>query len=488
MPTTTQVKVTKNYVNGAWVDSKGTESQEVINPATGEAIGKVVFSTSAEVDAAVKAARAAFPEWRSTPPVTRARYMFKLKNALEERFEECAKACTTEVGKTLEESRGEVRRAIEVVEVMTGAPTLMKGQSLEDIAAGLDCAVFRQPLGVFAAIAPFNFPFMVPLWSLPAAIAAGNTFIVKPSETVPLSQQLVFEILDELDLPPGVVNLVNGGKDVVNALLAHPGIRGVSFVGSTATAKHVYVEAARHGKRVQSLGGAKNFILVMPDAVLGSTVNALMGSCLGCAGQRCLAGSNIVAVGDIHDALRDGLVEKAKAMKVGNGLDPTVHMGPVSTRAAKERVLRMIELGVKEGAKLVLDGRGVKVPAHPNGFYIGPTIFDEVTPSMTIAKEEIFGPVFNIMRAKDFEEAMAWVEDCPFANAGSIFTSSGKWAREFGYRLPASMCGVNIGVAAPMAYFSFGGSRLSFFGDLKAHGGESIDFYTDRKVISSRWL
>ena len=285
-----------------------------------------------------------------------------------------------------------------------------------------------------------------------------------------------------------MVNLVNGGKDVVNTLLSHPDVRGVSFVGSTNVAKHVYSEAAKHGKRVQALGGAKNFLMVMPDADIPSTAKALMGSCLGCAGQRCLAGSNIVAVGDVHDKLCKALLESAKAIKVGYGLDASVQMGPLATKKAMERVLHMIDVGVKEGAKLLLDGRNVKVSGHPNGFYIGPTIFDGVTPEMTIAKEEIFGPVFSIIRAKDFDEGMKMVEACPYANAGSIFTSSGKWAREFGYRLPASMCGINIGVAAPMSFFSFGGARNSFFGDLKAHGGESIDFYTDRKVISSRWF
>ena len=482
------MKIARNYINGEWKTPQGAHSQDIINPATGEALGSVTFSTDGEVDAAAKAARAAFPEWRATPPVTRARYMFKLKQALEDRFDDAAKLCSMEVGKTLEESRGEVRRGIEVVEVMAGISTLMKGQSTEDIAAGLDCVTYRQPVGVFAAIAPFNFPFMVPLWFLPPAIASGNTFIVKPSEQVPLSQQLLFEILDELNLPPGVVNLVNGGKDAVNSMLSHPDINGVSFVGSTQTAKYIYAEAARHGKRVQSLGGAKNFMLIMPDADIPATVNALLGSCYGCAGQRCLAGSNIVTVGDAHDKLRDALLEKARAMKTGNGLTLGVNMGAIASKKAKERILEMIESGIKEGAKLILDGRGVKVEGCPDGYYIGPCIFDDVTLSMRIAKEEIFGPVVNLLRVKDFEEGMRLVEDCPYANAGSIFTASGKWAREFGYRLPASMCGVNIGVAAPMASFSFGGSRSSFFGDLKAHGQESIDFYTDRKVISSRWF
>jgi malonate-semialdehyde dehydrogenase (acetylating)/methylmalonate-semialdehyde dehydrogenase len=483
-----EIKKVKNYINGQWVEIKGKESQDIINPATGEVIGNVGFSTKEEVDTAITAAHNAFYEWRTTPPITRARYMFKLKNILEERFDELVKICSMEVGKTLEESRGEVRRAIEVVEVMTGITSIMKGQTLEDIAAGLDCMVYKQPLGVFAAITPFNFPFMVALWFLPPALVTGNTFVLKPSEQDPLSQQLVFEILEELNLPDGVVNLVNGGHDAVNAILRNEQVAGVSFVGSTATAKYIYAEAAKYGKRVQSLGGAKNFMLVMPDADINGTVNALIGSCFGCAGQRCLAGSNIVTVGDVHDKLRDALLEKAKSIKVGNGLVAGTQMGAIASKKAKERILQYIEIGVKEGAKLLLDGRNVDVPEYPGGFYIGPTIFDDVTPDMTIVKDEIFGPVIGLIKAKDFEEGIKMAEACPYANAGSIFTASGKWAREFGYRLPASMCGVNIGIGAPMSFFSFGGARNSFFGDLKVHGEECIDFYTDRKVVSVRWF
>lgn len=482
------IKNVRNYIDGGWVDVKGKEGNDVVNPSTGEVMAKVNYSTKEEVDLAVSAASAAFTEWRATPPVTRARYMFKLKNLLEERFDEAVKICSMEVGKTLEESRGEVRRAIEVVEVMAGITSLMKGSSLEDIAAGLDCTAYRQPMGVFAAICPFNFPYMVPLWFLPPAIATGNTFVLKPSEQVPLSQQFLFEVLDELNLPPGVVNLVNGAHDVVNNILQHPDIKGVSFVGSSATAKYIYSEGAKYGKRVQALGGAKNFMVVMPDADINGTVNAIIGSSFGCAGQRCLAGSNIIAVSDIHDELIKAVLKKASAIKVGNSLDPLSQMGAIASKKAKERILSYIETGLKEGAKLLLDGRSVKVPEYQNGFYIGPTIFDGVTPGMTIAKEEIFGPVFGIIRAKDFEEAMSMIEKSPYANAGSIFTGSGKWAREFGYRLPASMCGVNIGIAAPMSFFSFGGARQSFYGDLKVHGQESIDFYTDRKVVSARWF
>lgn len=482
------IKVTKNYVGGEWCAATGSERLDVVNPATGEKIGETVFSSAADVERAVKAAKEAFWEWRTTPPLTRARYLFKFKQILEDRFEECARVCTMEVGKTLDESRGEVRRAIEVVEVMTGITSLMKGETLEDIAADIDCVVFRQPIGVFAAVCPFNFPFMVPLWFLPPAIASGNTFIVKPSELVPLSQQLVFEMLDELNLPPGVVNLVNGGKETVEAILHNPDIAGVSFVGSTQTARFIYSECAKYGKRVQALGGAKNFIIVMPDANIQATVAALIGSCFGCAGQRCLAGSNVIAVGEVHDKLVDAFVERAKAVKVGNGLEPATQMGPVVSKKALERILYYIELGVKEGAKLVLDGRNVKVDDYPNGFYIGPTIFDNVSPEMKIAQEEIFGPVVGIIRADDFDHAMEIINGSPYANASSIFTCNGKWAREFAYRVPALMCGINIGIAAPMAFFPFGGARQSFFGDIKAHGKESIDFYTDKKVLTIRWF
>lgn len=482
-----ETKNVRNYINGEWVEVKGKDGNDVINPSTGEVMARVNYSTKEEVDSAVSSAFAAFGEWRATPPVTRARYMFKLKNILEERFNDAVKICSMEVGKTLEESRGEVRRAIEVVEVMAGIPSLMKGSSLEDIAAGIDCTVYRQPMGVFAAICPFNFPFMVPLWFLPPAIATGNTFILKPSEQVPLSQQFLFEVIDELNLPGGVINLVNGGKDVVNSILQDTRIAGVSFVGSSATAKYIYSEGAKYGKRVQALGGAKNFIVVMPDADINATVNAIIGSSFGCAGQRCLAGSNIVTVGDIHDKLLQELVKKAGAIKTGNALSPSSQMGAIASKKAKEKILGYIETGIKEGAKLILDGRDVKVD-DPNGFYIGPTIFDAITPDMTIAKEEIFGPVIGIIHAKDFEDAMTMIEKTPYANAGSIFTASGKWAREFGYRLPASMCGINIGIAAPMSFFSFGGARQSFYGDLKVHGAEAIDFYTDRKAISTRWF
>jgi malonate-semialdehyde dehydrogenase (acetylating)/methylmalonate-semialdehyde dehydrogenase len=364
----------------------------------------------------------------------------------------------------------------------------MMGTSLEDIAHNIDCHTVRQPLGVFAAITPFNFPAMVPLWFWPHAVACGNTFIVKPSERVPLSQVKIFELMHEAGFPDGVVNMVNGAKDAVNAILDHPGIAGVSFVGSSPVAHHVYKRAAEAGKRVQALGGAKNFVVVMPDADMDRAASISTESCFGCAGERCLANSIVLAVGDAYDGIRDKLVAEAKTLKVGNGEDAGVTMGPVITKQHREKVLGYIEQGIKEGAKLLLDGRDYKDPKHPEGYYLGPTIFDEVTPEMVIGREEIFGPVLVIMRAKTFDEAVAMVKKHELGNATSIFTSSGRYAREYRYHVEPSMLGVNIGVAAPMAFFPFGGAKGSFYGDLKAHGRDAIEFYTDKKVVISRWF
>jgi malonate-semialdehyde dehydrogenase (acetylating)/methylmalonate-semialdehyde dehydrogenase len=451
-------------------------------------IGRTPLSTAADVDAAVQAAATAFPAWRDTPVNARAQVLYKYKARLEEHFEELARTVTTEHGKTLDESRGSVRRAIECVEVACGAPSLMQGFGLEDIAAGIDCHVVRQPLGVVAAIAPFNFPAMVPLWFLPFAIVTGNTFVLKPSEQVPLSQRRMAELLQQCDLPPGVVNLVNGGRDVVNAICDHPGIRAVSFVGSTPVAKHVYARATASGKRVQALGGAKNFVVVMPDADFDRSIATITESFYGCAGERCLAGSMLVPVGDAHQPARERIVESARALKVGDGLEPGVKMGPVISAAHRDRVLQYIDKGAAEGAKLVLDGRGARVPERPNGYFVGPTVFDDVSPRMTIGRDEIFGPVASIAPVKTLEEAIAMMQAHPNANATSIFTSSGKAAREFAKHATASMVGVNIGVAAPMAYFPFGGAKDSFFGDLKAHGRDGIEFYTDKKVTITRWF
>ncbi len=477
-----------NFVGGRWVASRAAESLDVHNPATGEVIAKTPLSTGEDLDAAVQAAKKAFPAWRDTPAVVRARALFRFRQLLEDHFEELAATVTREHGKTLDESRGSVRRGIESVEVACGTPSLMMGYGLENIASGIDCNVIRQPLGVCAAIAPFNFPAMVPLWFLPFAVATGNTFIVKPSEQVPLTQRLMVQLLEQCGLPPGVVSLVNGGRSVVEAICDHPDIRAVSFVGSTAVAKAVYQRGTHAGKRVQALGGAKNFIVVMPDADLDRTIEIITESFFGCAGERCLAGSVLLPVGPVHAEARERLTAAARALKVGDGSQDGVGMGPVISAGHRKRVVGYIEKGIAEGAKLVLDGRANPVADRPNGFFLGPTLFDGVTPAMTIGHEEIFGPVASITPVKTLEDAIAVMHAHPNANATSIFTSSGKAAREYARLATASMVGVNIGVAAPMAQFPFGGAKDSFFGDLKAHGRDAYEFYTDKKVVISRWF
>ncbi|MGA7991545.1 MAG: CoA-acylating methylmalonate-semialdehyde dehydrogenase [Thermoanaerobaculia bacterium] len=488
-PASGNAPVLRDLVGGTWVDSRATSHGDVFNPATGQVIAKAPLGTRADVDAAVAAAKAAFPGWRATPVVERARAMFAFKNRLEEHFEEIARIVTTEHGKTLDESRGSVRRGIEAVEVACGMPSMMMGYGLEDIARGLDCDVHRQPIGVFAAIAPFNFPAMVPLWFLPFAVATGNTFVVKPSELVPLSQKRMHELLQDC-VPPGVVNLVNGGADVVNGLCEHPDVRGVSFVGSTPVARHVYRTASHAGKRVQALGGAKNFIVVMPDADLDKSIGIVSESCYGCAGERCLAGSIVVTVGGAthHADVRARLVAAAKAIRVGDGLEPGVTMGPVIRETARQRILGYVEKGLAEGAELVLDGRGHTVKGRESGFFLGPTVFDKVSPKSAIGREEIFGPVLSLMNVPDLAGALELLHAHPQANATSIFTGSGKAARTFASQAPPTMVGVNVGVAAPMSFFPFGGSKESFFGDVKAHGRDGIAFYTDQKVVIERWF
>jgi len=476
-----------NFIGGSWVASKATEFLDVHNPATGEVIARTPLSTGEDLDAAVAAAQRAFPGWRDTPPTVRARAMFRFRELLNESFEELARTVTREHGKTLEESRGSVRRGIECVEAACAAPSLMMGYGQENIASGIDCHVLRQPLGVCAAIAPFNFPAMVPLWFLPFAVATGNTFLVKPSEQVPLTQRLIAGLLERCGLPPGVVNLVNGGREVVEGICDHPGIRAVSFVGSTPVAKAVYTRGTAAGKRVQALGGAKNFVVVMPDADLDRAMSVITESFYGCAGERCLAGSVLVPVGSAHAEARDRLAASARSLRVGDGMEPGVSMGPLISAKHRDRVLGYIETGVAEGARLVVDGRKNPVADRPNGYFLGPTLFDGVSPGMAIGREEIFGPVASITPVKSLEEAVAVMQAHPNANATSIFTSSGKAAREYARLATASMVGVNIGVAAPMAQFPFGGARDSFFGDLKAHGRDAYEFYTDKKVVMTRW-
>jgi malonate-semialdehyde dehydrogenase (acetylating)/methylmalonate-semialdehyde dehydrogenase len=482
-----QAEILSNFVGGKWMPSSAAEFLDVHNPARGTVIARTPLSTGRDVDLAVAAATKAYAAWSQTPPVVRARAMFRFKTLLEDHFEELATLVTTEHGKTLDESRGSVRRGIECVEVACGGPSMLMGYGLENVAAGIDCTVMKQPIGVCAAIAPFNFPAMVPLWFLPFALVCGNTFVLKPSEQVPLSQKRMFELLERCDLPPGVVNLVHGGREVVEAICDHPGIKAVSFVGSTPVARRVYQRASHAGKRVQALGGAKNFIIVMPDADLDRSIPTIAESFYGCAGERCLAGSVLLPVGGAHTAARDRLIEAAASMKVGDGLEPGVTMGPVISARHRDRVLSYVERGVTEGARLALDGRTTRVEDRPEGFFVGPSVFDDVSPAMAIGREEIFGPVASVCPVKDLEDAFRVMESHPNANATSIFTTSGKAAREFSHRATASMVGVNIGVAAPMAYFPFGGARDSFFGDLKVHGRDAFEFYTDKKVTISRW-
>jgi malonate-semialdehyde dehydrogenase (acetylating)/methylmalonate-semialdehyde dehydrogenase len=477
----------RNYISADWRTSSASEYMPITNPATGESLGSVPVGTAKDVAEAVAAAKAAFPAWRDTPAPVRARYLFDLRNVMEKHFDELCALCTAEHGKTLDESKGDVRRGIDNVETAAGMPTLMMGQALEQVSPGIDCTSVRQPMGVFAAIAPYNFPSMVPLWFLPYAIASGNTFVVKPSEQVPLSQLRLFELIDQIGLPKGVVNTVNGAKDVVNAILEHEDIAGVSFVGSSPVAKHVYERCGATGKRVQALGGAKNFTVVMDDCSWEKSIANIIDSAYGCAGQRCLATSVVVGVGPAYARLRESLVAAAKKVKVGNGALAGVTMGPVISARHKEKVLGYIERGVKEGAELLLDGRGLKVEGCPSGHFIGPTLFANVSPNMAIANEEIFGPVLCLLEAKTLDDAIHTAKSHPLANAASIYTQNGSSARKFTTEIDAAMVGVNIGVAAPMSYFTFGGSKGSFFGDLKAHGRESVLFYTQNKTAIQRW-
>ena len=479
----TAVRTLKNYVGGNWVETEASKRLDVTNPATGEKLAEVPLSSREDVDRAVRAAREAFPGWRRTPPLERARACFELKYLLEEEKDELARLVTRDNGKALKDAAGEIRRGIECVEVATGIPSLMQGANLEDVSRGIDSDLVRQPIGVFAAITPFNFPFMVPLWFLPFAIACGNTFVVKPSEQDPLAMELTFELLDRIGLPPGVVNLVNGGADAVDALLEHPEVNGISFVGSTPVARHVYETAAKHGKRVQALGGAKNHVIVMPDADLEGAVDGVLSSAFHAAGQRCLANSVCVAVGEVYEPLRRALAEKGAHMVVGDGSDPETEVGPVISESARERILAWIERGLEEGGELILDGRE---RGSDEDRFIGPTII-EAEPESPIAKEEIFGPVLTLLRARDLDHALEILNSSSKGNAASLFTTSGAAMRKFRYEAECGMLGVNIGVAAPMSFFPFTGWKDSFFGDLHAHGRDAIDFYTEKKVVITRW-
>jgi malonate-semialdehyde dehydrogenase (acetylating) / methylmalonate-semialdehyde dehydrogenase len=485
--TTVQEPKLRNYVNGVWRASTATEFVEVINPATAEVLTHTPLSTRADVDAAVQTAAEAFPAWRRTAPGERIQYLFKLKNLLEEHIDELARLITLENGKTFGEAKAELRRGIENVEVACGIPMMMQGYNLEDVTSGVDEMMIRQPLGVVAAITPFNFPAMIPFWFLPYAIACGNTLVLKPSERVPLTMRRAIELIEKTGIPRGVVNLVNGGREVVDALCDHPRVRAISFVGSTPVAKHVYARAAASGKRMQCQGGAKNHVIVLPDADMELATQIISDSAFGCAGQRCLAVSVAVTIGEAQKTFRDAIAQAASAIRVGSGLDSGVQMGPVITRESKQRIESLIDKGVGEGAKPVVDGRNTKIPNHEQGNFLKPTVLDGLPASSQLAHTEIFGPVLSLVHANSMDEAMEFLSQSPYGNQASLFTTSGATARRFRYEAPAGNIGINIGVAAPMAYFPFSGWKESFFGILHGQGRDAVEFYTESKVVIERW-
>ena len=475
-----------------WVDGKPysastTRYGEIANPATGEVLRHVPFANAADVDAAVQAASAAFPAWRSAPPLRRARVLMRFRALLEAHKKDVAKIVTEEHGKTLADAEGSVTRGIEVVEFATGIPHLLKGDYSENVGSDVDAYSIRQPVGVCAGITPFNFPAMVPMWMFPIAIACGNTFILKPSERDPTTSLRLAELLAEAGLPDGVFNVVHGDKEAVDAILAHPGVKAVSFVGSTPIARYIYETGAKNGKRVQALGGAKNHAIVMPDADLDFATEAIIGAAYGSAGERCMAVSAVVAVGDAADPIRDKLAARAKCIRTGPGHVADIEMGPVITCAARDRIIGLIDKGVAEGATLVLDGRKPAVPGHDSGFFVGPTLFDRVTPEMAIYCEEIFGPVLIIVRADSLASAIELVNRNPYANGAALFTRSGHAARRFQEDVEIGMVGINVPIPVPMAFYSFGGWRNSLFGDLHVHGMDGVRFYTRGKAVTARW-
>lgn len=478
-----------NYIDGTWQRSTSEAHVDVTNPATGDVLAAVPLTPDEEVDAAVEAAAEAFPSWRRVPAPDRVQYLFTLKHLLEEHLDDLARTITEECGKTYKESVGELRRGIENVETACGIPSLMQGTNNEDIARGIDEHMIRQPLGVVAAITPFNFPGMIPLWFLPYAIATGNCFILKPSEKVPLTTKRLFELLDEVDVPDGVVQLLHGGKDTVDALLDHSTVRAISFVGSTPVARYVYRRAAENGKRAQCQGGAKNTVVVLPDADVDMTTRIVADSAFGCAGQRCLANSLAITVGEAREPFTESIAEVAASRRVGYGLDDGVEMGPVITDESRMRIERLVHKAEEEeGARVLVDGRGKQVDGFENGYWVFPTLLDGVPPKGEIANTEVFGPVFGLMHVDTVDEAIAQINERSYGNMACIFTRSGAAARQFRYEVEAGNVGVNIGVAAPMAFFPFSGWKESFFGDLHAQGRHAVEFYTQTKVVVERWF
>jgi malonate-semialdehyde dehydrogenase (acetylating) / methylmalonate-semialdehyde dehydrogenase len=486
-PAATHVIEVENYINGAWRKSTSTEFLDVTNPATGEVIARTPVSTKSDLDVAVQAAAEAFPAWRRTPAGERIQYLFKLKFILEDHIDELARLITLENGKTFAEAKAELRRSIENVEVACGIPTMMQGYNLEDITPGVDETLIRQPLGVVAAITAFNFPAMIPFWFIPYAIACGNTFILKPSERVPLTMRRAVELMEKTGMPKGIMNIVNGGRDVVDAICDHPTIRAVSFVGSTPVAKHVYARSAAAGKRMQCQGGAKNHVIVLPDADMDLAKQIISDSAFGCAGQRCLAVSVAVTVGEAQKSFRDAIADAASSIKIGSGLESGIQMGPVISRESKQRIESLIGKGVSDGAKPIVDGRNTKLANYENGNFLKPTVLDGVPASSSLANTEIFGPVLSLIHADSIDEAIEFIRKSPFGNQASLFTTSGAAARKFRYEAPAGNIGINIGVAAPMAYFPFNGWKESFFGILHAQGKDAVEFYTESKIVVERW-
>jgi len=475
------------WINGQGRSAASIRLADIANPATGEIVRQAPLANSEDVNAAVAAAKAAFPAWRATTPLRRARILTRFRELMEKNRDELAQLASEEHGKTLADAAGSVQRGIEVIEFASGVPHLLKGEQAEDVGRGVDCHSLLQPVGVCVGITPFNFPAMVPLWMFPVAIACGNTFVLKPSEKVPSCSLKMAELFTEAGLPNGVLNVITGDKDAVDALLTHPDVGAISFVGSTPVAKHVYETGARHGKRVQALGGAKNHALVMPDADMVFTADAIVGAAYGSAGERCMAISTVVAVGAAGDALVRLLQQKAAALKVGAGNQSGIDMGPVISGAHRDRIVNLINSGVTQGANLVLDGRGLTVPGCEQGFFLGPTLFDHVTTDMAIYQEEIFGPVLIVLRADTFDDAVRLINRNPYGNGTAIFTRSGHWARRFENEIEAGMVGINVPIPVPMAFFSFGGWKASLFGDLHMHGMEGVNFYTRSKVVTSRW-
>jgi malonate-semialdehyde dehydrogenase (acetylating) / methylmalonate-semialdehyde dehydrogenase len=476
-----------NYINGTWHPASATDTLPVRNPATGDILASTPLSNAADVGRAVAAAAAALPAWRQTPPGDRIQPLFRLKARLDAEFGALARVVTEECGKTLAESEGELRRGIENVEVASGIPSLMMGAVLEDIASGIDELLIRQPVGVVGVITPFNFPGMIPLWFLPYAVACGNTVVLKPSEKTPMTMGRVMTLVEEAGFPPGVVNLVHGGTAAAEALIDHPDVRAISFVGSTPVARAIYLRAAQQGKRVQCQGGAKNPVVVLPDADLDMTTRIVADSAFGCAGQRCLASSVVITVGEAVDTFTPRITDAAASRTVGYGLEDGVEMGPVISTDSRTRIERLVASGVAEGARALVDGRQARVRGYEQGSFMRPTVLADVDPASELARTEVFGPVLSLMRAATVEEAIAIVNRSAYGNMACLFTSSGAAARQFRYEARVGNVGINVGVAAPMAYFPFSGWKESFFGDLHAQGRDAIDFYTEKKVVVERW-